>query len=81
MYKVKNSKKPYNNITNGSDSSMVKTFTIIIHKAEKDETGYWAECPELPGCFTEGETIDEIKENMKEAISLYLEDTDLRQIQ
>lgn len=60
---------------------MLKTFTIVIHKAEKDETGYWAECLELPGCFTEGETISEIKEMMKEAITLYLENTDSKSIQ
>lgn len=76
----KSLEKPYN-ITKGSDKYMVKNFTIIIHKAEKDETGYWAECLQLPGCFTEGETIEEIRENMKEAILLYLEDTDLSQIQ
>ena len=78
MFKVP--KKPYN-ITKRSDNSMIKNFTIVIHKGEKDEKGYWAECLELPGCFTEGENIEEIKENMKEAISLYLENTDIRQIQ
>ena len=51
---------------------MLKTFRIIIHKAE--EGGYWAECPVLQGCNTQGETIEEIKENMKEAIALCLED-------
>ena len=59
---------------------MIKNFTIVIHKAEEDETGYWAECLELPGCFTEGDTIEEIKENMREAIQVYLENTDLKEI-
>jgi len=51
---------------------MVKTFKIVIFKAE--EGGYWATCPILEGCNTQGETIAEIKENMKEAIALCLED-------
>jgi len=46
-------------------------YKVIIHEAE--EGGYWAEVPSLPGCFTQGETFEEIKENIKEAIELYLE--------
>ncbi len=42
----------------------------IIHKAE--EGGYWAEVPALPGCFTEGDSIEELQNNLKEAIELYL---------
>lgn len=39
-----------------------------------DETGgYVAECPSLPGCVSQGETIDETIENIKEAIELYFE--------
>lgn len=45
---------------------------IIIHKAEPDETGYWAECPSL-GCVTEGETIEETLQNMREVIELWIE--------
>ncbi len=47
---------------------------IIIHKADEDETGYWAECPSLPGCYSQGETIDEIIANMKDAIQLWIDD-------
>jgi len=43
----------------------------IIHSAE--EGGFWAEVPALPGCHTQGETIEEIEEKLKEAISLWLE--------
>ena len=53
---------------------MLKNFNIVIYKAE--EGGYWATCPALHGCNTQGDTIEEIKENMKEAISLCLEDYD-----
>lgn len=47
---------------------------IIVHKAE--EGGYWAEVPALPGCVTQGETRDEIRENVREAIELWLETGD-----
>ncbi|MDO8427200.1 MAG: type II toxin-antitoxin system HicB family antitoxin [Deltaproteobacteria bacterium] len=40
---------------------------------EKDEHGYFAYCPELEGCQTEGGSIDEVMSNMKEAIELYIE--------
>jgi len=44
----------------------------IIHKAE--EGGYWAEVPIFQGCYTQGETMEEVLENLKEVISLYAED-------
>ena len=44
---------------------------VIIHKAE--EGGYWAEVPALPGCVSEGDTVDETKANIREAIEGYLE--------
>lgn len=48
---------------------MYKTSVII----EKDDYGYYAYCPELEGCQTQGDTLDEVVENIKEAIELYLE--------
>lgn len=39
---------------------------------EKDENGYYAYCPQLPGCQTQAETLEEAKENIREAIKLYL---------
>lgn len=45
-------------------------FTILIHKAE--EGGFWAEVPALPGCFSQGETIEETIANTKEAIELHI---------
>ena len=44
---------------------------IIIHDAE--EGGYWAEVPSLPGCVSEGETLEEVVANIKEAMDLYIE--------
>jgi predicted RNase H-like HicB family nuclease len=38
----------------------------IIHPAE--EGGYWAEVPALPGCITEGDNLEEVTENLKDAI-------------
>ena len=43
----------------------------IIHNAE--EGGFWAEVPALPGCLTQGETREEIRENLLEAIELWFE--------
>ncbi|HAT14511.1 MAG: type II toxin-antitoxin system HicB family antitoxin [Microcoleus sp.] len=43
----------------------------IIHPAE--EGGYWAEVPALPGCITEGDTIEEVMINLKDAIQGWLE--------
>ena len=42
----------------------------IIHKA--NEGGYWAEVPALPGCVTQGETLPELRTNIKEAIEGWL---------
>jgi len=51
---------------------MKAEFTAIIDKAP--EGGYWAICPEIPGANGQGETIEEAKANLKEAIELILED-------
>lgn len=44
---------------------------III---EKDEDGYIAYCPELQGCYTQGETYEEALANIKDAIALHIQD-------
>jgi predicted RNase H-like HicB family nuclease len=43
----------------------------IIHEAE--EGGFWAEVPALPGCSTQGDTLEELTENLKDAIALWLD--------
>ena len=43
----------------------------VIHEAE--EGGYWAEVPALPGCVTEGDNLEELKSNLREAIIGWLE--------
>lgn len=49
------------------------TYTILIHPADPDETGYWVEVPALRGCFTQGETIEECLSRAEEAIRCYVE--------
>jgi predicted RNase H-like HicB family nuclease len=39
---------------------------VIIHEAE--EGGFWAEVPAIPGCATQGETFEELLQNLYEAI-------------
>ena len=41
---------------------------VILHK---DENDYWAEVPALKGCFTQGNTIEETIQNVKEAINAW----------
>ncbi|MDE0838697.1 MAG: type II toxin-antitoxin system HicB family antitoxin [Kiritimatiellae bacterium] len=43
----------------------------IVHEAE--EGGFWAEVPALPGCVTQGESIEEVRTNVREAIELWLD--------
>ena len=40
---------------------------------ERDEHGYYAWCPELPGCQSQGDTIEEMMANIREAAELYIE--------
>jgi hypothetical protein len=39
---------------------------VVVHEA--DEGGYWAEVPAIPGCATQGETMEELLDNLREAI-------------
>ena len=43
---------------------------VIVHEAE--EGGYWGEVPALPGCASQGETIEDLMRNLREAIEGYL---------
>ena len=46
-------------------------FSVVI---EKDRDGYFAFCPELQGCYTQGDTYEEALENVENAISLHVKD-------
>ena len=48
---------------------MSHLVSVVI---EKDEHGYYAYCPQLEGCQSQGDSIEEVKVNIKEAIELYL---------
>ena len=39
---------------------------IVVHEAE--EGGFWAEVPAIPGCATQGDSMDEFMRNLQEAI-------------
>jgi predicted RNase H-like HicB family nuclease len=39
---------------------------VVIHEAE--EGGFWAEVPAIPGCATQGETFEELLQNLYEAV-------------
>ena len=39
---------------------------VVVHEA--DEGGYWAEVPSIPGCATQGESFEELLENLYEAV-------------
>jgi len=39
---------------------------IVVHEAE--EGGFWAEVPAIPGCATQGDSMDELMQNLREAI-------------
>ncbi len=43
---------------------------VVVHTAE--EGGYWAEVPSIPGCFTQGDSWDELLKNIYEAIEACL---------
>jgi predicted RNase H-like HicB family nuclease len=49
---------------------MARKASVII---EKDEHGYYAWCPELKGCQSQGASLEEALANIREAIELYLE--------
>ncbi|MBV8730622.1 MAG: type II toxin-antitoxin system HicB family antitoxin [Acidobacteriia bacterium] len=49
----------------------MENFIVVIH--EDPEGGFWAEVPALPGCYSQGENIEELKDNVREAIAGVLE--------
>ena len=49
----------------------MRNYAVVIH--EDSDGGYWGEVPALPGCYSQGETVDELKQNIREAIAGVLE--------
>ena len=46
-------------------------ISVVI---EKDADGYFAFCPELQGCYTQGDSYEEVLENIRDAIRIHIED-------
>lgn len=55
---------------------ITRTLTVIEHQAE--EGGYWAEVLELPGCVSQGETREELRKNIREAIEAVSQDDEFQ---
>ena len=49
----------------------VPKYSVVIH--EEPEGGFWAEVPALPGCYSQGDSIAELTDNVREAITGVLE--------
>jgi predicted RNase H-like HicB family nuclease len=49
----------------------MRRYTVVVHPAE--EGGYWVDAPALPGCYSQGETVEEALESIREAIEAHLE--------
>ncbi len=50
---------------------VVTKYAVVVH--EEPEGGFWAEVPALPGCYSQGESIPELMESIREAIAGVLE--------
>jgi len=46
-------------------------FTVVV---EQDDDGYFAFCPELQGCYTQGTSFEDALKNIEDAIHLHIED-------
>jgi predicted RNase H-like HicB family nuclease len=51
---------------------MSQTFPIIL--LPQPEGGYFVQCPTLPGCYSQGDSVEEAMTNIREAIELAIED-------
>lgn len=49
-----------------------KKYSVVLH-ADTEDGGFWIECPSLPGCSSQGDTVEEALEMIKDAIEGHLE--------
>jgi antitoxin HicB len=61
------------------DMMKVYDFTVLF-EPDSETGGYVVKCPSLPGCYSQGDTIEEAIRNIKEAILLCLEDMEAQKI-
>lgn len=60
---------------NGKRKRLVKAYDFkVLLEPDEEVGGFVVTCPSLPGCYSQGETIEEALDNIKEAIVLCLED-------
>ncbi len=55
----------------GARGGTMRKYTVVVHPAE--EGGYWVEVPTLPGCLSQGETVEDALSKIREAIEAHLE--------
>ncbi len=54
------------------------SFEVVIEKEETGK-GYYAYCPNLLGCYSNGRTIEESRKNIREALELHLESLSVKE--
>lgn len=54
-----------------------KNFPVLLRPCTDDEGGFWVECPNLPGCASQGDTAKEALEHVKEAIELAMDENEV----
>ncbi len=56
----------------GTTPAVPRSFAVVL--IPQAEGGYFVQCPTLPGCYSQGETVEESLANIREAIELTIED-------
>lgn len=51
----------------------MREYAVVYERGESGEENWGAYVPDLPGCITTGETLDEARRNIREAVQLHLE--------
>jgi predicted RNase H-like HicB family nuclease len=63
--------RKHESASRNSKNTSKMEYSVVVHEAE--EGGFWVEVPALPGCYSQGESLEEALTNVREAIELYLE--------
>lgn len=50
-----------------------KTYCMFVHKGDK--SGYWCDFPDVPGCFSDGESLEELMKNAADALESWMDAT------
>lgn len=60
-------------MTGYTKSKAMSKYTLLV-VIEKDSEGYYAFCPSLQGCYSQGDTYEEVLANIRDAVRLHVED-------